>query len=122
MFYLRASLTILLSMLLGCNKSPESERPEGILISWLAESNKSNPCVVVATGTNADRLVKIGKQDYGCIGRSKIIAHSPSEAGFARILSTIPVNPKLGDGNSDLYPWHVIQLNAKGFDAFRLND
>jgi len=119
---LRVGLLILFATLPGCGGSSQPVRTEGILISWLAEANKSVPCVVVANKPNSDRLLSIAERGYGCSGRRKVIAHYPSGAGLARILSTLPTNPKSQDSNSDTYPWHVIRLDADGVAFFRLGD
>jgi hypothetical protein len=117
----RTALLILFSFCVGGGHAWSSERYEGIVVSWLAESNAFHPCVVVIGDADTRRLLDIGNR-YSCRGRHKVIAHSASAAGLARILAALPTTPAPVDSDSSTYPWLVVRLKQDGDEEFRLSD
>ena len=77
--------------------------------------------MVVVNGADPPRLLAIGNR-YSCRGRNKVIAHSASDAGLARILATLPTTPAPVESNSSTYPWHVVRLKQDGDENFRLSE
>jgi hypothetical protein len=121
MFSSRVSLLLVLAIISGCRSPDEPPKHQGILVSWLAAMDKSLPCVVVTPRDDVDRLLTIGKQDYGCEGRRKVIVHYASEPGLERILAALPANPAASEDDSEANPWHVIRLKSDGYEKFRLS-
>ena len=117
----RIALLVLLSLWPGWGNASNSGRYEGIVVTWLAESDASRPCVVVVNDADTPRLLDIGNR-YSCRGRHKVIAHSASKAGLARILATLPTTPAPVESDTKTYPWFVVRLKQDGDVKFRLSD
>ena len=121
MTFARPSFLLILACLASCGRPGDSLESRGLLVSWLAATDKLRPCVIVARERAAERLLALGKQDYSCEGRRKLIVHPPNDAGMTKILAALPAELVSADASSEAYPWHVVRLDGDGSDRFRLS-